>query len=58
MTAYQDWLKEQSKEFQKEILGNHEAGPYFKDLNYKEITLEELKKLDKTFSTNDPEGQA
>lgn len=57
MTVYQDWLKEQSQEFQLEILGKHEAGPYFKDLNYKEITLEELKQLDKTFSINGPEDQ-
>jgi hypothetical protein len=50
MTEYEQWLSEQPKEFQREILGNHEVTEKFKDYNFKSISLQQLRELDDKYN--------
>lgn len=53
MTKYQDWMTKQDLAFVKEICGNRVPGEIFHDFNYKAISLEELKNLDKIYITHE-----
>lgn len=50
MTEYQKWLSEQTKEFQREILGKNEIDEKFKDHNFKAISLDQLRELDDKYN--------
>lgn len=49
-TEYEAWLKEQPKEFQREILGKNVIGNKFVDYNNKPITLQQLRELDEKYN--------
>ena len=47
-TKYEEWYSKQSKEFKKELT-NGVITKKYEDHNFRTITLEELKELDKKF---------
>jgi len=50
MTEYEQWLSEQPKEFQEEILGNNAIPEKHRDYNFKSITLQQLRELDNKYN--------
>ncbi len=51
MTEYEQWLNEQPKEFQREILGTNEVvTEKFKDYNFQSISLKQLRELDNKYN--------
>lgn len=52
MSKYKSWLSRQEKEFIFEVCGKYNIPEFFRDYNFKPISLDELKILDDKYILN------